>query len=276
MIRNTTEYEQAKARLAEESTRLAADRARLNESGIEAADIEQFLEPLESLLAQLKEDTGEFERSQTRVSETATSPVEVPLDDSPATDPTNSQPAASKSKIIRKSKAKRSKRRQALPKSKPSTTQKTKGRVSLMPRRKGKTFGPVGKKAKLTRRKFSLEDKARILAEIDAAPRGTKGTVVERHGLHSAMIAEWRKRVARPTKTAAGSKVGQSVAKRGRPRSVGVSAGSSAFGSADFIDIVKENSALRAEVAALRSSKEQVKRFVAIQRQLASEMLGVQ
>ncbi|MFN0060289.1 MAG: transposase [Planctomycetota bacterium] len=123
-----------------------------------------------------------------------------------------------------------------------------------MPRRK-----KSGKSAKQTRRKFPLERKAEILAEIDAAPRGTKGAVVEKHGLHSAMIAEWRKKVRKSgvaRKPATASRAG------------GISH------TADFIDLVKENSALRAEVATLRSAMEQVKRFVSIQRQLAGELLG--
>lgn len=123
-----------------------------------------------------------------------------------------------------------------------------------MPRRKNS-----GKGAKLTRRKFPLERKAEILAEIDAAPRGTKGAVVAKHGLHSAMIAEWRKKVRK-----SGARSGPAKA----PRAVGIS------NTADFIDLVRENSALRAELATLRGAMEQVKRFVSIQRQLAGELLG--
>ncbi|MFN0060301.1 MAG: hypothetical protein ACKVX7_17725 [Planctomycetota bacterium] len=146
-----------------------------------------------------------------------------------------------------------------------------------MPRSKGMMkFGPSGNKApkksagKETRRKFSLDDKRRILAEIDSAPRGSKGAVLERYGLHSPAITKWRKRVGKTGKASpsAARKVGRLV---GGPRRASSGA---PMDTTNLVKIVRENSALRAEVAALRSRMEQVKRFVAIQRQLAGEMLG--
>lgn len=46
--------------------------------------------------------------------------------------------------------------------------------------------------AKPKRRRFTAEYKLRILAEIDAAPRGERGAIIRREGLYSSNISEWR------------------------------------------------------------------------------------
>ena len=49
--------------------------------------------------------------------------------------------------------------------------------------------------AKPTRRTFSAEYKAEILAEYDALPKGSeaRGAILRREGLYSSHLAEWRK-----------------------------------------------------------------------------------
>ena len=63
---------------------------------------------------------------------------------------------------------------------------------------------------KVTRRRFSAEYKARILAEYERLPDGDKGELLRREGLYSSLISEWRKQAA------AGAVEGLAT-KRGRP-----------------------------------------------------------
>ena len=44
-----------------------------------------------------------------------------------------------------------------------------------------------------TRRRFSGTEKQRLLAEMDALPRGEKGAWLRRNGLYAAQLANWRK-----------------------------------------------------------------------------------
>ena len=44
-----------------------------------------------------------------------------------------------------------------------------------------------------TRRQFSGAEKQRLLAEMDALPRGEKGAWLRRNGLYAAQLAQWRK-----------------------------------------------------------------------------------
>lgn len=64
--------------------------------------------------------------------------------------------------------------------------------------------------AKATRRRFSAEYKARILAEYERLGDGDKGALLRREGLYSSLISEWRKQAA------AGAAKGLAK-KRGRP-----------------------------------------------------------
>ena len=47
--------------------------------------------------------------------------------------------------------------------------------------------------AKAKRRRFSAEYKQRILAEADAADRGTIGALLRREGLYSSTLTRWRR-----------------------------------------------------------------------------------
>jgi len=42
------------------------------------------------------------------------------------------------------------------------------------------------------RRRFTAEDKARILAETDKAPRGETSAILRREGIYSSQLAAWR------------------------------------------------------------------------------------
>ena len=106
------------------------------------------------------------------------------------------------------------------------------------------------KPKKNSRRKFTRESKA-----------------AKKYGLHSPTIAAWRKSVGKTPS------LSRAIA-RTAPQEKRTS--SSMFDSNNLLDIVKENKALRAEAATLRGAMEQVKRFVTIQRQLASELLGTE
>ncbi|MFN0058970.1 MAG: transposase [Planctomycetota bacterium] len=271
MIRNPAEYAQAVARLAEEHKRLDEDRARLRDSGLSDEDVEKFLGPLEALHRELKDQVEEYARFMVRAPEVSTpavgGPTIVGAD-------VASEPAKRKSATRAKVKAKASPTSDAPGTPTPSTmpTKTTKQKGESMPRRKGMMkFGPSSSSApkksaaKQTRRKFSLQEKARILAEIDAAGFGEKGKVSERYGLSPNLVYVWR---------AKAKKSGGGTARRGRPPKAAHVNSAAQFDSTNLVDIVRENSALRTEVAALRSRMDQVKRFVAIQRQLAGEMLG--
>src|SRR5690606_24952562 len=56
------------------------------------------------------------------------------------------------------------------------------------------------------RRTFTVEYKAAILAEYDAAERGDRGAILRREGLYSSHIVEWRKAAEAGAATALGPK----------------------------------------------------------------------
>ena len=66
--------------------------------------------------------------------------------------------------------------------------------------------------AKPTRRSFTAEYRASVLAEYEAAPHGEKSAVLRREGIHQTQVAEWAK--ARDA-AAAGGRIGGTVS-RGR------------------------------------------------------------
>ena len=68
-----------------------------------------------------------------------------------------------------------------------------------------------------TRRTFSAEFKARILAEYDAADRGERGAILRREGLYSSHIVEWRKAADAGARAGLASG-GRARAGRGDPR----------------------------------------------------------
>ncbi|MFN0059470.1 MAG: hypothetical protein ACKVX7_13520 [Planctomycetota bacterium] len=287
MIRNRTEYADALARLADEQARLSEDRARLSAGGLTDDDIQNFLGPLEILRQHLSEEIEAYERARV-VAEQDSSSADTPRAAS-TQEPTT--PAVSGSAAVgadgasaapkmkkRKSRARSKVKTKALPSQTRATpTAKSKRKSIRMPRRKAMKLGPRRTKpdqdsaVRATRRKFSIDDKRRILAEIDAAPRGAKGKVVERHQLHSATIVEWRKRVAKTGAAGAGAARSKVGAPAGRPKRARVATTKDAT---DLVDLVRENRALRIEVAALRARMIHVQRFVAIQNQLAAELLG--
>src|SRR5579872_1474548 len=48
--------------------------------------------------------------------------------------------------------------------------------------------------ARAARRKFTVEDQERILAEIDRCERGQVGAILRREGIYSHTITQWRKK----------------------------------------------------------------------------------
>lgn len=146
-------------------------------------------------------------------------------------------------------------------------------------RGRGRAKKTTKKKKKSTsrkreRRSFSLERKAEILGEIDAAGRGKKGSVLQKYGLYPAQVSQWRKRVGKKraskrttTRAASPRRRSKTRARRGRvARSIE---------KGSMIDLVKENNQLRVEVDSLRRQIGQVRRFVAMQRQLSEELLDL-
>lgn len=49
---------------------------------------------------------------------------------------------------------------------------------------------------KRTRRRFSVTEKKRLLAECDALPHGQKGAWLRRQGLYAGQLSNWRKDLA--------------------------------------------------------------------------------
>ena len=62
MIRNDTEYQEAVARLKEEKKRMAAQRTRLEEEGLSAAEVKRALDPMRSFYLQLAEEVEGYEK----------------------------------------------------------------------------------------------------------------------------------------------------------------------------------------------------------------------
>lgn len=61
----------------------------------------------------------------------------------------------------------------------------------------GVTKGETEVQSKATRRKFSREEKLRILQAVDQAPDGEKGAVLRHEGIYSSHIQKWRKELAK-------------------------------------------------------------------------------
>jgi hypothetical protein len=66
MIRNDAEYREAAERLKAEAGRLAAQRRRLREAGLSAAEQKRVMDPMVSFHLQLKEEMAAYERLQRR------------------------------------------------------------------------------------------------------------------------------------------------------------------------------------------------------------------
>ena len=49
---------------------------------------------------------------------------------------------------------------------------------------------------KRTRRRFSVSEKKRLLAEAEALPHGEKGAWLRRQGLYAGQLSSWRKELA--------------------------------------------------------------------------------
>jgi len=62
----------------------------------------------------------------------------------------------------------------------------------------GVTDDDIDPAAKPTRRTFSAEHKAEIVAEYDSHPKGSdeRGAILRREGLYTSHISEWRKQAA--------------------------------------------------------------------------------
>ncbi len=62
MIRNEAEYQEAVQRIADESARLKAQRAKLNELKLGKDEVKRVLDPMRSFHDQLKEEVASYER----------------------------------------------------------------------------------------------------------------------------------------------------------------------------------------------------------------------
>lgn len=102
--------------------------------------------------------------------------------------------------------------------------------------------------ARASRRTFTAEYKARILAEYEGLTDGDKGALLRREGLYSSLISEWRKQAARGA--------AQGLARRrGRP-------------GADPRD--REIARLQAEVARLEGEVDRRDRVIEVQGKLSA------
>lgn len=82
----------------------------------------------------------------------------------------------------------------------------------------GDVVGPVAEQTsphegRSKRGTFSVDYKRRVVAEYDAAPKGSKGVVLRREGLYGSHIQQWRAAIAAGTL--------QAPLARGRPRRTG-------------------------------------------------------
>ena len=108
------------------------------------------------------------------------------------------------------------------------------------------------------RRRFSAEEKARILAEVDACTeRGEIGAIIRREGIYSSYLSRWRRERDR------GELSGSATKKRGPkgpdPQQV----------------LAAENAALEGENERLRKRLAQAETIIEVQKKL-SEMLGLE
>lgn len=95
--------------------------------------------------------------------------------------------------------------------------------------------GPREGRAK--RRTFTAEYKRRVVAEYDAAPKGTKGAILRRERLYDSHVVEWRAAIAAGTLDA--------VVKRGRPKGSGKPRSPE---QARIAELERENARLAAEL----------------------------
>jgi len=106
-------------------------------------------------------------------------------------------------------------------------------------------------------RRFSREEKLRILEEADACTEpGEIGALIRREGIYSSYLSRWRQARDR------GQLDGLSGKKRGPKRTVGQ-------------ELAEENEALRRENERLRRRLEQAETIIEVQKKL-SEVLGLE
>lgn len=103
------------------------------------------------------------------------------------------------------------------------------------------------------RRRFSAEEKRRLLREYEATPKGERGAFLRRNGLYSSYIDHWRKQAA------AGEARALEPQKRGRK----------AKPKAD-----PEVEQLRRENALLKAKLTQAEKVIEVQKKV-SEILGI-
>jgi transposase len=107
------------------------------------------------------------------------------------------------------------------------------------------------------RRRFSAQEKLRILAEADACTEpGEIGALVRREGIYSSYLSRWRQARDR------GQLEGLRAKKRGRKRAVDQ-------------ELAEENATLRRENERLRVRLEQAETIIEVQKKL-SQMLGLE
>lgn len=96
------------------------------------------------------------------------------------------------------------------------------------------------------RRRFTAEDKLRILAETDKAPAGTISSILRREGIYSSQLATWR------TQRKEGSLAGLSKKRGPKPDPVAA-----------------ENARLRRENARLRKDLEDARLVIDVQKKVS-------
>lgn len=95
-------------------------------------------------------------------------------------------------------------------------------------------------------RRFSAEEKLRILAEIDKAPRGQTAAILRREGIYSSLLAAWREQRKE------GSLAG--LAKKRGPKTD---------------PLVAENAKLRRQVAKLRKDLDDARLVIDVQKKVS-------
>ena len=80
------------------------------------------------------------------------------------------------------------------------------------------SIAPVALAGKRTRHRFGGEQKASIIAEYSAAPRGTKDQVLKKYGIYPNQISQWRKQVDPGLLAAAKTSEQLSVANQPKPK----------------------------------------------------------
>lgn len=105
--------------------------------------------------------------------------------------------------------------------------------------------------ARAARRKFTVEDQERILAEIDRCERGQIGAILRREGIYSHTVTQWRKK----------RRAGLAAAKRG-PKPDG------------DLSLRKENERLQRKIQRLDYRLAQAEKIIEVQKKV-SEILGI-